>query len=601
MLSLKAELLRKQDEVNKIKKTSTLDPFASFVPKRTSHSSNRSHDKKKPEIPKANAEKSESEKRADEDYEMLAKSKRVLEAKAKLYDRMTNSGGHLNSDDTCLVRFNQKKQEDRAPVSSSSESESDDDRKRISDGDDDDDDEKWTEYTDCLGRTRKCLKEDLEFFKRKDRDLEDAAKSRGERSPEREAPKREAPWFVDTKGISSADLPLYKPTSDDDTMSMLSKSTKMEEMRVQWEQKEQDNLNRDQIHYQDVLFDEARSHGVGYYAFSVDTAEREKQQKVLDIEREKTLEEQRKREQVRLAREKIVTERVFGAKNRQRARAGLPPLTREEFEAAEKKAMPEKDDSKDDRKEKKREEKERKQKELEEKEREEKRQRHLRPWDQGKDNISGRRTSLSDDEKWEYRPEKPEPMSQEQWNEMKRTERNPDFAPPSSAEPAFNRFTTKKSKPFKPSNTMTHGNSFNEPIRNEVNDNDHPAVQEDEFSELLPTTESFNRFTTKKPLKRRNEMAHQNMFNQPIRNELDGNDFPVDEDDESNKRRRAEFAPPPTFDYYGPSSSTKPKTHVQNPDISSSIEAGLRFLREKSDKSAPGSKQSWVANTTYEE
>lgn len=250
MLSLKAELLRKKEEVNHIKKPNTSDPFSGFIPKRSSSSSTRSHNKKKDEQPptKSNAEKSEKDKRADEDYEMLAKSKKILEAKAKLYDKMTNSGGSLNSDDTCLVRFNQKKQEERQPVdSSSSESDAEVEDRR---GGSDHDDDKWTEYTDCLGRTRRCLKEDLEFFKKKDHELSEAAKNRSGCSEE-----KETPWFVDTKGISSADLPLYKPTKDDDLMSMISKSSKMEEMRVQWEQKEQDNLNRENIHYQ-VIFGE---------------------------------------------------------------------------------------------------------------------------------------------------------------------------------------------------------------------------------------------------------------------------------------------------------------------------------------------------------
>lgn len=565
-MSLKAELLRKQEEVNRFKKPNTLDPFTAFVPKRLSNSGSRSHNKKKSDtIPKANAEKTENDKRADEDHEMLAKSKRVLEAKAKLYDRMTSSGGSLklNADDTCLVRFNQKKQDDRRPIESSSESESESESEDHRGDSDHDDDDKWTEYTDCLGRTRKCLKEDLEFFKKKDLDLVDATKNRVAQPEETDEKEAKEPWFVDTKGISSADLPLYQPTNDDDTMSMLSKSSKMEEMRVQWGQKEQENLHRDQIHYQDVLFDEARTHGVGYYAFSVDAIEREKQQKVLEQEREKTLEEQRKREQTRLARERIVTERVFAAKNRQRARLGLAPLSREEYEAAKKKEKGDGDDaddkddkSKDDGKEKKREEKEKRKKEKEEREREEKRQQHLRPWDAGKDNAPRRATASSDEDEWKYKPEKPEPMSQYEWNEMKRTERNPDFAPP----------------------TM----------------------------ETMPTMDTFNRFTTKKPkpMKRRNEASYGNMYNEPIRNELDGNDFPVDDDqnqDDSSKRKRAEVPPPPTFDYYGPSSSSKPKPKVRHDDITTSIEAGLKFLREKSDKIAPGTKQSWVANTTYEE
>lgn len=563
---MKAELLRKQEEVNRIKKPNTSDPFAAFIPKRLSSSSKKSHNKKKVEpVPKPNAEKNERDRFADEDREMLAKSKKVLEAKAKLYDRMTNSGGSLNSDDTCLVRFNQKKQDTRPIDSSSSDPESDIDNSKY-----DLDDGEWTEYTDCLGRTRKCHKEDLDFFKKKDREFDRDAVNTRNRSEEKEPSK--TPWFVDTAGISSVDLPLYKPTNDDDTMSMISKSSKMEEMRVQWEHKEQENLNRDQIHYQDVLFDEARTHGVGYYTFSLDADERAKQQKVLEKEREKTLEEQRKREELRLAREKIVTGRIFAAKNRQRARLGLPPMTMEEFDADRKKDM--KVETKDDPKEKKRDEKEMKKKDKLEHEREEKRQQHLRPWDEGKDNAPRRATASSDEDEWKYKPEKPEPMSQEKWNEIQRAERNPDFAPPTME--TFNRFTTKKPKPV------------NQTIENE------PEYYEP------PTMETLNRFTTKKSkqVKRRNESTYENMHNEPIRNELNDNDFPIDED-ESNKRRRTEIPPPPTFDYHGPSSSAKPKRN--NDDISTSIEAGLKFLREKSDKSGAGTKQSWVANTIYEE
>lgn len=555
-MSLKAELLRKQQEVNKTNKLSASDPFKVFNPR-------GANDKKKlGDKIKSKNENSKPEPTApivtNEEMEMLAKSKRILEAKTKLYDRMTASGGALNSDDRCLVRFNQKKQDDRQnkPLeSSSSESDNDSEDSILNE-----DDDKWTEYTDCLGRTRRCLKEDLAFFKRKDQDLVHVAREKSIANEE----KPSQDWFVDTKGISSADLPLYKASTtgiDDDSLSMISKSTKADEMRQQWEQKEQDNINRDEIHYQDVLFNEARSHGVGFYAFSSDKSERLKQQHALETEREKTLNAQKQRDQVRLYREKIIADRVFAAKNRQRARLGLPPLDQEEINKAndEEKSK----ESKEERKRKKKEEKERLQKEELDRKREAKRKQHIRKWDQGKDGVQSRRmVSDSDSDEWEYKPEKPEPMSQEQWNEMKRAERNKEFAPPTSSFDA-------------------------EPIINEMN--------------------SFNRFTTIKPkaFKRRNAEPVANMFNEPIRNELDGNDFPVDDyrnEDRSNKRG-AEIAPPPTFDYYGPtSSSCRPKTHVPpNNDICSSIDAGLQFLREKSDKGIVGTKQSWVANKTYEQ
>lgn len=575
LLSLKAELLRKQEEVNKIKKPNVLDPFAArfskHIPK--SKKDKKKSEEKPPKTP--SSERVKSGKQIEEDQEMLVKSKKILEAKAKLYDRMTNSGGSLNSDDTCLVQFNKKKQDDRQPIESS-ESDSDDHYNNESDQDDDGDG-KWTEYTDCLGRTRKCLKEDVEFFKKKDRDLAETAK---QRSNNQNDEIKKTPWIIDTKGDdTSVDLPVYKSTNDDDTMSMMSEASKMEKMRIQWETTELDNLNRDQIHYQDVLFDEARTHGVGYYGFSTDMDERRKQQKILEEEREKTLDEQKKREEVRLTREKIIADRVFAAKNRQRARLGLPALLREEFEESEKGNDKSEQKPEADQKQKKKDEKKLKKKEKLEKEREEKRQHHVRPWDHGKDgidNVPSRSSAFDDDDdddnvaEWKYEAEKPEPMSQEQWNELQRAQRNPDFAPPSTE--SFNRFTTIKSKHFA-----------------------SPPPP--------PSTESFNRFTTikPKPIKRRNETAVNNMFNEPIRNELDGNDFPLDENDAANKRRRAEIAPPPTFDYYGPTSGSRPKVKSKNADLSDSIEAGLRFLREKSDKHGPGTKQAWVANTTYEE
>lgn len=576
---MKAELLRKQQEVSKTNKPTATDPFKVFNPKRSNLSGEKKkrNESAKPKSATETVPERISLKETVEDSEMLAKSKRILEAKARLYDRMTASGGSLNSDDRCLVRFNQKKQDERSikPISDdSSESDSDNERhtKPLQE-DDDDDDEKWTEYTDCLGRTRKCLKEDVDFFRKKDQELAQVAKDRSATKDDSPPPSssQDQKWFIDTKGISSADLPFYKsanPAGDDDTLSMFSKSTKAEEMRQQWERKEQENYDRDQIHYQDVLFDEARTHGVGYYAFAVDENERLKQQNELQAERERTLQAQKQRDQVRENREKILADRIFAAKNRQRARSGLPPLDREEMRKAEEK---EKEDKlNEERKLEMEKEKNLRKKEKLESEREGKRQQHLRPWDHGKDGAPSTRkfdSDSDDDTEWKYKPEKPEPMSQEQWNEKKRLERNPEFAPPAAAAAVA------------------------------------AIPVETDFE--YPDSKSFNRFTTIKPktFKRRNAEPVGNMFNAPIRNELDGNDFPVDDDrTEEVKHKRTEIPPPPTFDYYGPTSSgSRSRTQNPNNDISSSIDAGLKFLREQSDKGNLGTKQAWVANTSYEQ
>ena len=77
---------------------------------------------------------------------------------------------------------------------------------------------------DCLGRTRKCLKQDVEFMKEKDCEL---SKSLGgtEEKLENEAPE-----------LVSADM-------------------KREMMRQKWEQQEEMLRNKTDVHYQDVLFD----------------------------------------------------------------------------------------------------------------------------------------------------------------------------------------------------------------------------------------------------------------------------------------------------------------------------------------------------------
>lgn len=554
MLSLKAELLRKQEEVSKAKKQHNVKPPTDFVPRRTNFVVNKKSKSKAPETD----ETPKQDDRKEECPEMLAKSKRILEAKAKLYDRLTASGGGaINSDETSLIMFNKKKQDAR-PVSRSSSSSSNSDGED-GHGDDDDDDSLWTEYTDCLGRTRKCLKSDLNYFKQKDAELADAAGDRLKKpEPPRVAEEPTQPWFIDTAGMSSNDLPFNRAPSvagdNDDTLSMVSKASKMEEMRMHWEHKEQENMNRDEIHYQDVLFDEARTHGVGYYAFSADQAERSKQQKELDVERERTLEAQKKRDQQRQQREKIIGDRVFAAKNRQRARLGLPPLDRSEVDASVE-TIDDSDVAKEEKQRQRKEEKELKKKEKEEQRRAEERKQHLRPWDQGKNGPATRKPfSDSDDDskEWQYKPEKSEPMSQEQWNEMKRAERVQEFAPNFEPEPMqLNRFTTIQPKTFKRRN-----------------------------AETMPVPS--------------------NMYSTPIQNELDANEYPDPVDNESTKRRRAEFAPPPTFEYYGPAMTSRPRPK-QTPagDLESSIEAGLRFLREQSDKNATGTKQSWVSNADY--
>lgn len=561
LLGLKAELLRKQDEVNKAKNQNNIGstPPDQFQLKRSnkvgstlkSLLNNKKSKQKRNDVNKLG--KLES-KPIEENSELLIKSRKVLEAKAKLYEKLTTSGGLMNSDDTCLVLFNKKKQvsHQNHPNVASSES-SDDEHSDESTGgsreiEENDPNELWTEYTDCLGRTRKCLKEDIELFKRRDGELAQATQNRRytDASTISNVDRNSTlqSWFLDTNGDNSHDLQLHQLPDGNKSPISITKSSTLKNMRTSWEEKEQQNLNQDQIHYQDVLFDEARTHGVGYYTFSGDQNERAKQQQDLEAERIRTLDAQQNREQQRQLREKLIANRVLSAKNRQRTRQGLPPL--EEIEAHNTTKNRSSDETKKDRKHIKRDGKQRAQLERAERRLEAKRQEYIRPWDYGKDGtLSKKYAKCSDDEskEWQYVPERREPLSQEQWNDMKRSERLPEFAPFFEVETAqLNRFSTVKLKPFKKRNI-------------------------------------------------------DQLVDDPIQVELIPNEQKV------SLRSGTEIPPPLTFEYFGPTtithSSNGNNSGLLNNHLESSIEAGLRFLREKSDKNAPGSKQTWVSNADY--
>ncbi|KAL5274209.1 CCDC174 family protein [Megaselia abdita] len=382
LLSLKAELVRKREEA---KNQINQPPPAQF----------HHHKLQKPtkSMPPPISTVSEFE-----DQMLFEKSKKVLESKSKFYEKMVQSGGSLNSDENSLVMFNQKKQECTVPVRKNDISSSD-----SCSSDSDDSDEDYAEFTDCLGRTRRCLKKDLEKIKTQDRDLSKNMTQKLDTSA--------ANWMINIPPNTNPPESVLT-----DNISIISKH---ETQKMDWEKKEEENVNKPDIHYQDVFFNEARQHGTAYYAFSTDTDERKKQQQALDDMRKKTLSEQKDRESQKIQREKIIAARVRAAKNRQRARLGLPPLEDDPTPEGEEGS---KEETREERKQRKKDEKRKRRKENEESARADQRKNHVRPWDYNKDSGSG-------SSKWQYKPDV-EPMSQDQWNEMKRNERNSEFAPP---------------------------------------------------------------------------------------------------------------------------------------------------------------------------
>jgi hypothetical protein len=55
---------------------------------------------------------------------------------------------------------------------------------------------------------------------------------------------------------------------------LLSEDGRREILRQKWEKEEEENMKKTDIHYNDVLFDEARTHGAAFYSFSRDEATR---------------------------------------------------------------------------------------------------------------------------------------------------------------------------------------------------------------------------------------------------------------------------------------------------------------------------------------
>ncbi|EGK97629.1 AGAP001231-PB [Anopheles gambiae str. PEST] len=632
LLSLKAELLRKQEEVGRAKASTSIDDF---VPKKVP----------KPEKDVSAKRKERREKKDSsqpvvtelEDSAQLARSKQMLVAKAKYYDRMVAAGGSLNSDENSLVMFNKKKQDTKPAYSSSehsAEESSTDSESSDSEGVEDGD--KWVEYTDCLGRTRKCLKKDLKECLARDKEL---AKSMAPREGQRRedlqgsssvhtvplarsetlpSTSTDAQEEEDEDGEIVGPMPPAMSRTDDTDLG-----ERFLEMKEQWAQQEEANLEKGSIHYQDVLFNEARLHGVGYYAFSTDQEERNRQRDELDSIRETTMEAQKEREALRQARDKLIADRVKAARARQRARQGLPP---EEDEDSSKQQQTEASDQLydpvEERRKRKAEEKQRKRKEKEERRRERERADHVRPWDEGKEQNP-------DDKEWVPAKEK-FILSQHEWNDLKRSERIAEFAPPpvETASTARSRSWTQKpranSRGPSPESESESSDSGEEvvvgPMPLMTDPSQAGALEDIPLPEEMDEEPSKGSlfFTTKKnppkkELKRRNlnavEMSTPAKMAAPvpIRNEL--SDGEADEEAAVlPPRKGAEIEPPATYDYYGPSDAVRRSRPAagqtvapeNRTNLEASIEAGLKFLRNQSDKSGgPGTKNRWTSNADY--
>ncbi|XP_053615330.1 coiled-coil domain-containing protein 174 isoform X2 [Plodia interpunctella] len=536
LVSLKAELLRKQEEVNE-KKQSPLNKIENFKPAAARISQTEKDAKSSKKSFK------ESLKAIDtEELEACRKAKLALEKKAELYEHLSDGAGTSQLTSRFLVDFNTKKQQEC--VKSDQED----------DGSCEVDESDWTEFTDCLGRTRKCLKSDLELFKQKDGQLS--------RSVTKE---RLNPEIIDGNDRQEAGMVSEKPLLVQKTNDYL------QSLREKWEEKERELIAKDKdIHYQDLLFDEARIHGVGYYSFSTDEAERRKQMEELMKRRQETLRAQQESEQARAQRQQLAAARLAAARARQRARKGLPP----EDEPAEKPKdfatclleyltqHKEEADAKAT-------EEERRIKEEKEKERQKLREAYVRDWDIGKEGV-------------EEKVKKFREMTQEEYVEQQRDKRIDEFAPPQTSTASKSQFIFDDKGNLVDAQTKAPVKKTWADVRRKKSPSPPDINYVNEEKGLYFSTSKKN-----EKVKYRNFVKSQEPS--PIINELDddnngGKNNQNKSEERISDKDHAEIAPPPIYDYYGPP-PTKYSKHEKpfKSDIREAYAQGAKSLEVKSN------------------
>ncbi|KAG7283214.1 hypothetical protein CRUP_004956 [Coryphaenoides rupestris] len=293
LVDLKAELYRKQDQF----KRDQLGQGSAGPATKTKVTV------KKPNVwSKQNAGVSERQQKdvepASEETTRLDNSR--LEEKAKLYEQMTK--GDLPDEETeamFLVDFTQKIINKKKETRDQMEREEEERIMATPIPAPQNPDEEWVDYVDALGRSRRCMKRDLPGFRKMDERLN------------------------------------YKinPATE---KTLLSEDMRRDLQRQEWEREEEEAMKRPigPIHYEDIREQEARELGVGYFAFSQDGEQRNKQRETLDMLRDQTTEQRSKRELLKDKRKSVLQARL--AKVRQRKmKKGQLDATDEELKTEE--------------------------------------------------------------------------------------------------------------------------------------------------------------------------------------------------------------------------------------------------------------------------
>ncbi|KAM9324378.1 coiled-coil domain-containing protein 174 [Gastrophryne carolinensis] len=365
LVDLKAELFRKQEEFKREKATGgPSKPQAA---------------QKKPNIwSKQNAgvntrAERDVEEKTEEDN-TLEKSRKRLEEKALLYEKMTK--GDFPDEETeelYLVDFAQKIIEKRKEVQTLCEKDRmKEEEQEVSTvplpiPDPKDPGEEWVDYVDSLGRSRRCMEKDLPSLLKMDKNL-------------------------NGKKV------------DAQAKTLLSEDMRREIQRQQWEQEEEEALKRPigPLHYEDIRDNEARQLGVGYFAFARDELSRKKQMETLNMLRDQTEDQRLKHERLKAKRKSMLDARLAKLRQRKMKEKGIEAEPETAQDDEEETVGPQPEEHTDH---------EAKVEVVIQERRDTKPgTTHIREWDRGKEFTFGRWSKVRDD---------------------LRNDRDPDFAPPS--------------------------------------------------------------------------------------------------------------------------------------------------------------------------
>ncbi|XP_022291209.2 coiled-coil domain-containing protein 174-like isoform X2 [Crassostrea virginica] len=300
LIDLKAELFRKQEE---FKKQKLQNQNASVIRGKTIEKKATIWSKKNKGVSDRNSKDLEQKIEEANDFE---KSRKCLEAKAKLYEKITH-GGDIPEEDgsqVYLVDFQKKAIDKIVEDRDRRRKEEEEERERKEEEllskavvpPPANEDEEWVDYVDGFGRSRRCMKKDLPQLIQQDKKVHK----------------------------DNSDIPADKRSAE-----LVSNDMYREMLRQKWEEEEEAAMNQP-IHYSNVQYDEIRTHGVGFYQFAKDEESRKEQLEALKDMRDKTKDERSRREKIKEKRKAIMEARLAKVKQRKMKREGITELPEEQ-------------------------------------------------------------------------------------------------------------------------------------------------------------------------------------------------------------------------------------------------------------------------------